>query len=316
MTRLRAALVGTGWWGKELARAAQGSLAFCGFFSKEKDECEALRAQYGGRIYASYEEVVADESAEAVILATPHSLHSAQAVAAAAAGKHVFVEKPLALTVDSAMRAVEACRERGRVLAVGHNRRFSDAARRMKAAIDSGACGRVLQFEASYCGNLAMTLPAAHWRSQRSEMPGGAIAPMGLHMIDTIQWLLGPIARLASLCRRQAIAVDLDDTSATLFELASGVPGTLASSLASPLTADLRIYATLANLEARGNFSELRIGGAVERFATDDTLEQQLRAFSESCRHGTLYPVTPEEAVRNVAVMQAIATSGGAWITL
>lgn len=313
---LHAALVGTGWWGKELAKAAQGILVLEGFFSREQDDCDALCKKYGGRPYASYEEILEAQSIDAVILATPHSLHADQVVAAAQAGKHVFVEKPLALTVEAALRAVEACRSRARVLAVGHNRRFSAAARRMKSLVDGGDCGQIIHVEANYSGDMALRLPAGHWRLQRGEMPGAGVAPMGLHMIDTLQWLLGPVARLASLCKRQAVAADIDDTSVTLFELASGIPGTLASNLACPLTADLRIYGTRMNLEARGNFSELRAGEAVEQFASDDTLAQELRAFAESCAGGAPYPVTPMEAVRNVAVMEAIARSGGAWISL
>lgn len=313
---LLAALVGTGWWGKELAKAAQGILVLDGFFSREMDDCEALCKKYGGRPYVSYEEILEDESIGAVILATPHSLHSAQIVAAAHAGKHVFVEKPLALTVEAASRAVEACRERARVLAVGHNRRFSAAARRMKSLIDGGDCGQIIHVEANYSGDTAMRLPAGHWRLQRDEMPGAGIAPMGLHMIDTLQWLLGPVDRLASLCKRQAIGADIDDTSVTLFELSNGIPGTLASNLACPLTADLRVYGTRMNLEARRNFSELSVGGAVEQFGPDDTLERELHAFERSCTGDAPYPVDPLEAVRNVAVMEAIARSRGAWISL
>lgn len=314
MTALRAALVGTGWWGKELAKAAQGVLSLSGFFSADAAECSSLRQLYGGRVYESYAQALAD--CEAVILATPHSLHAEQVVAAAAAGRHVFVEKPLALDVASGRRALEACENRGRVLAVGHNRRFAPAARRMKTLIDSGACGRVLHVEANYSGNMAMRLPDGHWRTRRAEMPAAGVAPMGLHMIDTLQWLAGPVRRLAAIAKRQAIGFDLDDTAAALFELESGATGTLASHLACPLVADLRVLGTAANLEARGNFSELACDGRVERFPEDATLREELAAFAASCRGGAPYPVTPLEALRNVAVMEAMRVSAeraGAW---
>jgi predicted dehydrogenase len=141
---------------------------------------------------------------------------------------------------------------------------------------------------------------------------------MGLHMIDTLQWLLGPVARLASLAKRQAIAADLDDTCAALFELEGGATGTLASLLACPLTAELRLYGTAANLEAKENFARLIQGSEIVEFPEDDSLKQELAAFANACEGRGPYPVTPAEAVRNVAVMQAIqasADAGGAWIS-
>lgn len=139
-------------------------------------------------------------------------------------------------------------------------------------------------------------------------------------MIDTLQWVLGPIARLAAVAKRQAIAADLNDTCAALFELESGATGTLASLLACPLTADLRLYGTAANLEARNNFAELRLfpESQVLEFTEDDSLKQELAAFAQACQGGAPYLVTPAEAVRNVAVMQAIqqsAQEGGTWIS-
>lgn len=318
---LSVAIVGTGWWGAELARTAAAlpeALAIRGFCALSPDEAERLRSSHGGVIFGAYDEVLADPRVDAVVLATPHSLHVAQAIAAAKAGKHVFVEKPLGLTAASARQAVQACERHGRVLAVGHNRRFMPGVRGLKSRLDEGRCGQVLHVEANYSGNLMMNLPASHWRSQRAEMPAAGIAPMGLHMIDTLQWLLGPIARLAGISKRQVIAHDLDDSCAVLFELESGVTGTLASLLACPLAADLRLYGTAANVEARANFTELRVGNEDLMRFTDTSLRDQFAALAESCATGKPYPVSTAEAVRNVAVMEAIrrsAEAAGAWIS-
>lgn len=322
---LTLAFVGTGWWGGELAKAAAllpDTVRTAGFFSLSVDECRRLSKEHGGAAFSSFDEVLEDRNVEAVVLATPHSLHASQIERAAAAGKHVFVEKPLALNVDSARRAVLACKRNARVLAVGHNRRFSTGARKIKALLDEGRLGRVIHIEAHYSSNRIMRLPPEHWRCQRAEMPSAGVAPMGLHMIDTLQWLLAPIARIAAIVKRQAIALELDDTCAALFELQSGATGTLASHLACPLVADLRFYGTDANLEARSNFTEVSLLGRVQEvfsFPVDESLRDELGAFAAACTGRAPHPVTPAEAIRNVAVMQAIQASsdaGGGWIRL
>jgi len=348
---LKIVIVGSGWWGSELARAAHAEarrtpdrIALGGICSLQAAEAEALCAQLGGQAYADYASVLADTSVHAVVLATPHSLHETQVTQAAAASKHVFVEKPLALNRASAERAIHACQQGQRVLAVGHNRRFMPGAQQLRQLIDSGALGQIVHVEANYSGNLGLKLPATHWRTQREEMPAAGLAPMGLHWVDTVQWLLGPIARLASIGKRQVTSLALDDTSVTLFELENGIPGVLASNLAHTLTAELRIYGTKARAEVRNNFSQLTVEpqanndskvsqgsntqgpwhypppqAAGKASAADPSLCAELAAFADSCLEGVPYPVSTQDAVRNVAVMQAIAASAaerGAWQSL
>jgi predicted dehydrogenase len=324
---LTIAIVGTGWWGNELAKAAKSvpdTIELSGCYSLSAQECAAFRAAYGGKVYGSFDEILADKRVEAVFLATPHSAHWQQIIAVAKAKKHVFCEKPLALTVETASEAVRACEAEGVTLAVGHNRRFSQAARRMKSLIDSGECGKVVHVEANYSGNAALHYPKDYWRAKREENPGGAIAPMGLHMIDTMTWLLGPVARLVAVCKRQAATNDIDDTAAALFELANGVTVNFGSIFASPSTSILRLYGTKANLEARDNFRELTVKPADASqpevrnvYMVDDTLQSELCAFADTCAGKAPYPVRPQEAVRNIAVMEAIRKSseaGGAWV--
>ena len=332
---LRVAFVGTGWWGAELAKGAASvadRIGIGGFFSLDKSQCEKLSAQHGGVVFPSWEAVLNDPTIEAVVLATPHSQHAAQAIAAAEAGKHVFVEKPLALDVRSAEDAFAACAKASRVLAVGHNRRFMPGARKIRELLPR--CGKIFHVEAHYSGDLMMRLPAGHWRLRRAEMPAAGMAPMGLHMVDMVQWLLGPIARVSAIVKRQAEwanGADLDDTCAALFELESGATGSLASHLATRTTVDLRLYGTLARLEARGDpVTVTRFPATVSLFPSqgqeetwtfegDDSVAQELAAFADACAGRAPYPITPQEAIRNVAVMEAVQASsqeGDGWIAL
>ncbi len=326
---LRFAFIGTGWWGNELAKnalALKDIVEIAGCVSLSEKEAAAFQKAYGGKIFASYEDALADPTVDAVLLATPHSTHWQQMIAAAEAKKHVFVEKPLALTVETGTKAVTACEEAHVALGIGHNRRYSPVARKMKEMVESGACGKILHVEANYSSPGGTRYVPGMWRAKREECPGGGIAPMALHVIDTLTWILGPITRLSSICKRQEVKVELDDTSATLFELESGATGTLGCIFASAPTSYLKLYGTRANLEARDNFKELTITPVDprepvvhQRFEIDDTVQQELRAFAESCANHTKFPVRPAEALHNVAVMQAIIASsdqGSAWVKL
>src|SRR5579863_5836838 len=140
----RFAYIGTGWWGMELARNSvplKDMIEIAGCCTLVEKEAAAFHAQFGGKIYPRYEDALSDPAVDAVLLATPHSLHWTQIIAAAKAKKHVFVEKPLALTVETGQQAVKAVEDAHLTLGIGHNRRYSQVARKMKEMVDSGAVG-------------------------------------------------------------------------------------------------------------------------------------------------------------------------------
>jgi predicted dehydrogenase len=120
------------------------------------------------------------------------------------------------------------------------------------------------------------------------------------------------------------VPVDIDDTSVTVFELDNGITGALSSLMAVPTSSYVRFYGTKAIIDARANFSELTISPVDpsqptlrETYAGDDSLQQELRALAEACAGRAPYPVKPQEALRNVAVLEAIRTSaeaGGTWV--
>ena len=123
---LNTAMIGLGWWGKELVRSARDSslMRFTRGVTLEPETVRDFAKEMNITIGTSYEDVLGDNSIDAVVLATPHTRHRAQVEAAAAAGKHVFCEKPFALTLEDAEAAIAACRKAGVALGVGHNRRL------------------------------------------------------------------------------------------------------------------------------------------------------------------------------------------------
>src|SRR3954463_9599885 len=143
---LNAAIIGLGWWGKELVRSVQGTSSLIRFSRGVTLEPEVARdfaAEMKLTLGTSYEDVLADPAIDAVVLATPHTRHRAQVEAAAAHGKHVFCEKPFALTVADATAALAACRRARVVCGAGHNRRMWPSIAEMKALVSEPDFGTV-----------------------------------------------------------------------------------------------------------------------------------------------------------------------------
>jgi len=176
-----AAIVGLGRWGQTLVEAVQGRsdrLRFTRAVSRNPDRLRPLADRHRLALAGELETVLADRTVDAVVLATPHSLHCQQIIAVANAGKAVFCEKPLTLTKDEAVRAIEACRRAGAVLGVGTDKRFFPAMSELLRLVKGGELGRILHLEAHFSNEVAGK--ASEWRYSLEESPaGGMTGPAG-----------------------------------------------------------------------------------------------------------------------------------------
>ncbi|OLE38317.1 MAG: hypothetical protein AUG00_05620 [Candidatus Rokubacteria bacterium 13_1_20CM_2_70_7] len=311
--------MGIGRWSNVLADAAGQAtgLTVVACTSRSAENRAAFAKAYGCRDLPSYQAVLADPEVEGVLITTPHSFHAEQVVAAAGNRKHVFVEKPFTLTVADGRRATEACRRAGVVLAVGHQRRKQAASRALKRLLDEGALGRVAQVEGNFSGDIGFTFKPGIWRADRAETPAGAMTNIGIHHVDTFQYLLGPIARATAFSRRVALTfVPIDDSTSILFEFASGSLGYLGTSwVHANRTAVITLHGTEAQgwSEADGTRLFLARRGQPERTAVPltpvDPIVEELAEFARCVREGKMPEVGGEEATANVAVLEAIVES-------
>ncbi len=318
MEAVRVAAVGTGRWSGTLAdAAARGTgLSVVACTSRSAANRAAFARTHGCRDLPSYQAVLGDPEVEGVLITTPHSLHAEQVVAAAAAGKHVFVDKPFTLTVADARRATEACRRARVVLAVGHQRRKQAASRAIKRLLDEGALGRVAQIEGNFSADIGFALKPGIWRTDRAETPGGAMTNLGIHHVDTYQYFLGPIARVTAFSRRVALTVNIEDTTSILFEFASGGLGYLGTSwIHANRTSIITLHGTEAHAwsEADGTRLFLAKRGQPERTAVAltpvDPVVEELAEFARCVREGARPEVGGEAATANIAVLEAIVES-------
>ena len=319
-TPVRAASVGTGRWAGTLADAAgQGTgLTVVACTSRSADHRALFARKHGCRDVATFDAVLADPEVEAVVITTPHSVHAEQIVAAARAGKHVFVDKPFTLTVADARRATDACRDAGVVLAVGHQRRRQAASRAVKRLLDESALGHVSQIEGNFSADYGFSsaITPDMWRADRAETPGGPMTNLGIHHVDTYQYFLGPIARVMALSRRVVLGVDIEDVTAILFEFASGSLGYLGTSwVPATRTEWITLHGTEAQAwhEAAGTRLSLTRRGQSDRVAMPlnnvEPLIEELVEFGRCVRERTRPEVGGEEGTATIAVLEAIVES-------
>ena len=139
---------------------------------------------------ASAEALLGSDACEAVILSTPTQFHEPLALAALEAGKHVLVEKPMASTLEGARRMQEAARERGLTLTVGFNHRYFQAIKDVRAAVRSGAIGK-LQYVKGFAGHTGLSEFKAPWMYDKKIMGGGTLMDNGVHTLDLVCHLMG-----------------------------------------------------------------------------------------------------------------------------
>ena len=193
-------------------------------------------------IGTSYEDVLADPAIQAVVLATPHSRHRVQVEAAAAAGKHVYCEKPFALSRRMPRPRSPPARAQASPVGVGQHFRLMPSMRALRDLVARGELGTIMHAEGNYSHDWLAHQPADHWRTQAEELRAGGMTGMGIHLLDAFSHLVGPMQRVSALSTRRALALPTGDTTAALIAFANGATGTLATTLKTPFIWRVAIY--------------------------------------------------------------------------
>ena len=250
---------------------------------------------------------------DAVVLATPHSQHAAEIVAAARAGKHVFVEKPFTLTRADAEAAIAACKAAEITLAVGFNRRYAPAYGDMKRRIAAGEIGALRHIEGQFSGPPSYQIEPGNWRSNQTESPGGSMTARGVHVVDGMVHIAGLAATVFAFSERLQLAIDVDDTTACLLRFASGVTGTLGTLHNASRFYRIHVFGSKGALEMRGETELLAfdLDGNMRRTTYDavDKERAELEAFADAVAQSVKFTIAPEEIINTVAVTEAVAAS-------
>jgi predicted dehydrogenase len=232
--------------------------------------------------------------------------------AAAAAGKHVFCEKPLALTVVDARAMFEACRKARVKLAVGHNRRFWPAMQALERIAGSGQLGRILHIE-GHNSNENSNRVLGGWRTSADESPGGGFTGAGLHVLDAFVHLLGPVRQVHAQLRTYREQIPPLDAMSALYEFTDGTSGMLATLRATPFYWRVHLFGTLGSAEVLGETElVLRMTGREPQrltFEPQDSVRAELEAFADAIEGRADYPVSEREVLATLAAFEATLAS-------
>jgi len=295
----------------EALREGAGS-TLAGVSRARADLVDSFAREIGAaRAFPTWQELVADPEIDAVYVATPVRLHAQQTIAAAAAGKHVLCEKPMAMDVAECDRMIAACRGAGVALGIAYYRRFYPAVIRAKEIIDSGEIGapvfaQMLAFEPF---DPKPGEPRA-WLLDRSEAGGGPMADFGCHRLEVLLNLFGPVRRVCSIVSTVALRREVEDTAAALLQFERGAAGMVAVTHAA---ADRQDTFDLFGTKGSVRLVSLNRGDIIVRAAGGERNESHPPAanvhqplvddFVDAVRTGRA-PAVDGDAGRTVAALQ------------
>jgi len=326
---IRAAIVGIGGWGRNLVTAVQGKserIRFVAGATRTPDKALEFCRQHGIRLADTYERLLGERDLDAVVLATPHSQHCKQIVAAAKAGKHVFVEKPLGIDAREAERAARACAEHRVTLAVGYNWRFQPALVEAKRMLEDGRLGKLLHIEGNFCGPSAYRFAREHWRHDPAEVPAGGMTGRGVHVVDAMLYLAGShIGSVFAQSDRLVHDFGVDDTTSMLFRFKSAATAYLGTVIATAETWRLQVFGSKGWVQV-GDVEHLHTWDLqcsfidpqdvtrkqrpeVVRYPKASTERAELEHFAKAALARQPLAVPGGDEVHNVAVLEAIVRS-------
>jgi predicted dehydrogenase len=310
---LRVAALGMGWWSDVLADAIKRSsrLQIVACFTRSEEKRAAFAAKYGCRAAASYEEILGDPSVEAIVNTTPNNVHLETTEAAARAGKHVFLDKPIANTVREAQAIAEVCRNAGVVLALGYQRRRETHFRWIKSEIDAGRFGKLVQAECNISRDRLGRFDLTSWRYTAAGMPGGVMLQIGIHYVDVLEFLMGPVKAVSARLSQLVLPGDNPDVANMILEHESGALSNLTASYASASEYYMmNVYGKEASAyyDLFSGLRHLKRGETAARAVPteqSDTIREELEEFAHCVRTGTKPETDGDWAARNLAVIKA-----------
>ena len=325
-------IVGLGRWARVLARAAAKSdrLKIVAGTSRSEDKRAAFEHEFAIPSVASLETMLADPGIAGVILTVPNEQHLPLAAQVAAAGKHVYTEKPIASTLEDGLVMADLQAKHGITVTVGHSARLMAGIRQMRAAIDRGELGRVAFIEANFSNERALELNPQTWRWYKSRAPGGPLSQLAVHHFDVLRYLGGDVIETSSIASKLSpVGAEVDDQSMTLLKFADGKVGYVGACWTSPGIFAVRVFGSAGLMHYEIDFrtwdspeklhesSTLYIQRGRAGYADRETLtvpesdmfRAELELFAQSCRGGQENELSAANGNAAVAILYAALCS-------
>jgi predicted dehydrogenase len=326
---MKVAVAGLGWWGKQIISCLSKTSRFKVLYGVDPAppaDVAEFRKAHQFTLAANLDEALADPLVEGVILATPHALHEEQALRVIAAGKNLFCEKPLTMTGEGAKRIVAACEKAGKVLGVGHERRWEPALEELQRLVGAGALGAISLFEANVSHDNFRKLASDNWRLSAKNAPAGMFTAVGIHLTDLFVHFAGPAREVRATTASMIFAPPAEDFVSANIVFKSGARANFTSLSITPFYGRLTVFGDKGWVEiiSEGNVDKglptiLTQGDANGRrrvvYEFTDTVTQNFEAWADAVEGRAPYRFTNQELVDNIRLFEAIVKStrnGGA----
>ena len=317
---LNAGIVGLGKWGQKLVKSVNqnlsksNSLNFTHAFSRTFEKVKSFCSEYNLNHCNSFDELLSNDNIDLIVLATPHSIHAEQIIKTAESKKHVFVEKPFTLTLGEAMKSIKACKKFNVKVGVGFNRRFLPSFQLMKQISLNDNFGEKIHIEGNFSGPFGYNYSKSMWRGSLEENPTGGMAAMGIHVIDAMINLLGPIKAVQCISKQQVLKhLDIDDTSSIQLWFSSGATGYLSTLMATAPFWRIQLYGTKAWVTMNGQnetVSNLLNETPKTKIFKNVNIERlELECFADNINGKAEFPVRISEILNGVSTFESIAKS-------
>lgn len=285
-----------------------------GVFNRTQERAEAWAARHGNpQVYNSAAELVRDPNINAIYIATPPSSHAEYTALAADAGKHVYCEKPMAMTVVECLQMIQACKASGVSLSIAYYRRCFPVVQKMQELVRAGAIGRPLRVSAKTYSRFSS--PASDpWRLDSQISGGGFLMDMGTHRFDLFEYFFGAPKQVTAITGSQSLQSNVEDSASIAMEFDRGIHGSAAFHWNSPVEFDeLEILGSegLLTTDSLSNQGRLRLetGSSTESWELPAPKPVQLNLIERVVCHlldGTPNPCSGESAmIANQIVEQA-----------
>ena len=341
---VRIAIVGLGRWARTLTEAVQHSerlklVAAYGVSAEERASYQQeFGARFGIRVAPDMPSLLADPAIEGAILTVPNEHHYPVAAAVAQAGRHVYTEKPIANTVEDALRIAALQKRHGITVTVGHSARLMAGIRQIREAVDAGELGRVVFMEANFSNFRGLSFTPQMWRWYKDKAPGGVLSLLGIHQIDVLHYLGGEMTEVTSMSSKLSpTGMESDDQSMTLIRFADGKIGYVGACWTSPGIFAVRVFGQKGLMHYEIDFDTWDTPEKLHESATlyiqrgkdgyanrevlkirpSDMFREELDMFAQTVRTGAPSELTAENATVSLAVVYAALRSlenGGRYV--
>jgi UDP-N-acetyl-2-amino-2-deoxyglucuronate dehydrogenase len=228
MKKLNFAIIGVGNIAAIHAAAIRGTpdAELVAVATRNPERGKAFGAEHGGTLYCDYHEVLKRPDVDVVALCTPHDLHAPMTIQAAAAGKHVLCEKPMARTVAECDEMIGACERAGVTLGVIFQGRFEPLSKKLKADIQAGRLGKLLWTSSNTVWYRSDEYyRSGAWRGTWAHEGGGVLINQAIHAIDMLLWLTGMPTRVTAQMRTLNHQIQVEDAAMAILEYPNGALG-------------------------------------------------------------------------------------------